>query len=123
MCFSWSFEKRRELQTSLWVCSLFPLLGSSAAVNFSSGHRFSGWWWRISSSSPFSGKVTTAEMIRLVFLAMAHAALPMLGVLSREGRWTWTDAVVTKENWRPEMRKMRLCLEDSFGQIVSFFWG
>ena len=60
-------------------------------------------------------------MIRLVFLAMAHAALPMLGVLSREGRWTWTDAVVTKENWRPEMRKMRLCLEDSFGQIVSFF--
>jgi len=37
---------------------------------------------------------------------MAHAAVPMLGVPCREGRWTWPVVVVAAANWRPE-KKMK----------------
>jgi len=38
---------------------------------------------------------------------MAHAAVPMLGVPCREGRWTWPVVVVAAANWRPEKKKMK----------------
>ena len=70
-----------------------------------------------------SGKVTARSLksIRLEFQAMAHAAVPMLGVPCREGRWIWTDAVVVTANWRPEMRKMTMRPEDSF--VIFLFFG
>ena len=56
-----------------------------------------------------SGKVTARSLksIRLEFQAMAHAAVPMLGVPCREGRWTWPVVVVAAANWRPEKKKMK----------------
>ena len=75
---------------------------------------------------PLSVKVTadtrSSNLIRLVeFWAMSHAALPMLGVPCREGRWIWTDAVVATANWRPERRKMTMRPEDSF--VIFLFFG
>jgi len=52
---------------------------------------------------------------------MSLAAFPRLGVPCREGRWIWTDAVVVTANWRPEMRKMTMCPEDSF--VIFLFFG
>jgi hypothetical protein len=58
------------------------------------------------------------KSIRLVFWAMDDAAVPMFGVPWRKKRWTWIVVVAATANWRSEMKKMRLDLEDS---IVIFF--
>jgi hypothetical protein len=52
---------------------------------------------------------------------MDDATVPMFGVPWWKERWTWIVVVAAMANWRSEMKKMRLDLEDSI--VIFFFFG